>query len=206
MPLISRSYAKEVSVGAEIQSGSDLENGYDMRVDPLTRELDLYYPRLGQDRPEVIFAHRWGPKNVISVERATDGMRLCNRYSAGGAYGYGMAEDEQSMNDFGVMREEFSQLSDVKDINVLKAYAGAEVAIRRGSLVVHSLVPFPYAPNTGVPRLFDEYDLGDTVRLTVREAGRLAMTRQPVRLFGLTIDVDLEGNERITSVQTSPAT
>jgi fibronectin type 3 domain-containing protein len=205
MPIRSKTFEKDQVIGQEIQQLSDIENGFDMMVDHETRELNLYYPRYGQDRPNVLFAHRVGPvSNVISVEESVDATQMTNRFTAIGKYGGGMAEDTDSMDYYGVMREGVGTLSDVAQQNILLAYAGVEVAIRRGGLIVYTLVPAAYNRRGNVPKLFDDYDLGDTVRLTVKNAGRFELNRQAVRVFGLTLDIDDNGTEKITALNTSP--
>lgn len=203
IPNFNRSLQKDQVIGAEIQALSDVENGGDIWVDPVTRELDVYYPMRGYDRPDVIFGFRIAPFNVQNAERSTDGSQLVNRFTAIGKYGGGMAEDEVSMDFYDLMSESVGSLSDVGDQDVLLAFAGAEVAIRSGGLVIYSFIPFPYTDGSSVPLLFRDYDVGDIVRLSV-DAGRFQLNRQPVRIYGATIDVDDNNIERISSLQTSP--
>ena len=48
---------------------------------------------------------------------------------------------------------------------------------------------------------FDDYDIGDIVYLTAKY-GALNIERQAVRVFGVSIDIDNEGNEKIGEIKT----
>ena len=52
-----------------------------------------------------------------------------------------------------------------------------------------------------MPLFFEDYDIGDIVYLTVKY-GCVEVERQAVRIFGTSIDIDMEGNERIGTIQT----
>lgn len=185
-------------IGQEIIKLSDIENGFDFYVDPISRQLHIYYPRYGQDRPDVLLAYNWGPRNVQNVLPQEDAETKVNGMLARGKYGNAWAEDADDIAEFGLL-EDAVQLADVTDDNILLAYAGGEVLTRTNPLTYNVILK----PETedAVPQFFVKYGLGDTVYLTAR--GDLdAINRQPMRVFGATINIDNQGNSRVSSLKT----
>jgi hypothetical protein len=209
-----KTFAKGTRAGQAIQELSDIEAGFDMETQldtlavPWTPKLYLW-DKKGQDRPGVVFGYNTGARNLQSVSRNIDGSKTMNRMLAQGKFGSALAEDTvptgglTPIQRYG-MFEEWANLSEVVNDNILLAYAGAEVILRSHPLTTYSLVPFPVVEGGFVPRLFDDYDIGDTVYFSVKY-GRLQLTKQAVRVFGASISIDEESNERIQSLQTSPS-
>lgn len=206
-PEFSIEYASGVKIGDAIQQLSDIENGVDLEVDASTGALNLYYPRKGVDRPHVIFGFGKPPHNLRNMTRNEDTADSVQRFSASGTTATRFAEDLDAMDDLGIMFEEEESLSDVTDSDVLLAYAGAEVAIRSRGLITDSIDLFPRTPQQekgeNVPQLFVDYNIGDTVRVSCNQ-GLFQINKQKMRVYGATVSIDNEGNERIESVSTSP--
>jgi len=189
-------YQPYSSVLNEIIALSDLESGYDFLVDPATRRLNIY-ARLGTTQPEAYFEYGG---NATSVSRTCDSARLSNRIIAYSSIGAVQVDDVDSQSRYGVFEEAIS-LSDVRDTSILLAYANAELAVRSTPLRFHSFSP---RQGPSVPRLFEDFDVGDTCYVTARR-GRLQVLKQAVRIFGATVTWPDEGSdqEQITSIQTT---
>lgn len=204
-PTFSRKYERGNNIGQGVQELSDVENGYDMDVNPLTRELDLWYPRRGVVRSNIALGYRAGPRNLKNVVRNFDSVRQVNRMTTYGRDGSAVAEDPESMDYWGVMLEEEFALSDVQGTNatdILLGYAGAEVAIRKDPVPGHTLTLFPNKKS--LPVFKDDFDVGDTVKFSAKR-GRMVIDRQPVRIFGVSISIDNEGREVIDNIQITPS-
>ena len=65
------------------------------------------------------------------------------------------------------------------------------------------MTPFNWFPESSVPEPFVEYDLGDQVRFVAKHAARVNVNQQ-VRIFGISVSIDEEGNEKMGQVQLYP--
>lgn len=194
----TQTYSPWSKVLTEIQNLADLEDGFDLAVDPVTRELNVY-AKLSTVRSEVVYEYG---KNVIEARRSSDASRICNRFVAYSSIGFAVAEDLDSQADLGLLEESLS-LSDVKDVSILQAYANAEVAVRSRPLRLSSFDPrrassaFPEDPQP-----FRDFRTGDVVFQTV-DCGRLSIVKQAHRIFGMTVDWDSSGQPRVSGLQTT---
>jgi len=184
-----------------------MEAGFDWGIDPLTREMTIYYDNivgtingLGSNRTDVEFGYNWGPRNVADMNISVDSSILANRMSIKGKYHTGVAYDADSIASYG-LHEDSVSLSDVVDADILTAYAGAETAYRLQPFKTYSFTPFPYDGSARIPRIFDEYGIGDIVYLTAKYKS-VSVERQPVRVFDVSIDIDEYGNEKLGEIQT----
>lgn len=206
----TRDYQVGQKVGSLIQELSDIEAGYDFSVDPLTRELNIYYNNvkvgttiygIGEDRPNTVFGLDWGPDNLQSLKRESDTSKLRNRIYARGKFSTIEADDEPSQDLYGVF-EETVVLTDVVEDTILGAYANATVLFRKDPSRVISFVPAQFSNNTdNVPEPFVDYNIGDIIYIGANR-GRLIIERQAIRVFGMTIGIDEEGNEVASTIQT----
>jgi hypothetical protein len=157
------------------------------------------------DQQSVVFGYGWGPDNVAQFQRQTDSSTLMNTIYVSGKNGtYGPGTDAASIAAYGAF-EELANLSDVADPNVLTAYGAAEIEFLRQPKVIYSITPFPRgsAPDR-VPDPLVDYGLGDQVYLTAKYPPRIQISNQAVRVFGMDITIDDEGNERLGALQLSP--
>jgi hypothetical protein len=195
-----RSYKRSQSYGAAMQELSDIENGFDIRVDPQSRNISTYPPTAFIDHKEVLFGYGLEPFNLANATQNDDGSSTANRITVEGANGITTsADDSVAIDAQAGMREEWLSISDVSDINIVGAYANAELVFRHYGTITYDLKPLPYGD---IPRLYDDYDLGDQVYLSI-DAGALKVDNQAVRIFSATIEVDAQGNEVISTLGTA---
>lgn len=206
------------NVGQQITQLVNVESGVDFVIDPLTRKMDLYGPGasqsptvpngVGVDRGQnVIFTY---PGNCVAATRSRDGTQTANRIEAIGQYGVGRADDLDSQQSNGLFEGQDS-LSEVVDPNILAAYANAEVVVRKNPWTIITFTPravmFDDETIAGVPRPFQDYNLGDLVYCTVNRGPRFQIgtggAPQQVRVFGFTVSVDDNGVERVSQIQTT---
>jgi hypothetical protein len=191
----------------------NLESGCDIDIDVLTRQFFVYRKkqrvRDGSNpaQPAVIFGYGWGPSNVSSVSRQLDGSTVVNSLIVvgGTASTPAISSDQPSQTAYGFI-EEMASLSDLSGLNAnqtLLYYANAEVAIRKTPRQLYSLTPFNWTSGSSVPEPFVDYRIGDVVRLGINAKPRL-QTQLGVRVFGMSFNIDEEGNEKIGALQVSP--
>ena len=200
-------FAQGTKHGAAIDSLVNMEAGFDWDIDPETREFSVLYDNVkgtiygkGVDNVATQFSYAWGPKNVASVTVSTDSSNIANRVNVKGTYTTAIAYDSDSIASYGLFEDTLT-VSDVVDDEILLAYAGAETAYRLQPFNTYSFQPFPYDGTEKIPLFFDDYDIGDIVYLTAKY-GALNIERQAVRVFGVSIDIDNEGNEKIGEIKT----
>lgn len=189
-------------IATEIQSLVDIENGYDWWIDPVTREFFIYRRRCNM-RSEVVFGYRFGPENVAQFNRQIDGSTLANfGIATGGVYTPQGYPDEESQGYYGPFEEVYS-LSDAKSLDVLRAYAVGEIALKRNPRQLYSITPFNWTAENSVPEPFVDYDLGDQVGFVAYQEPRISINQQ-VRIFGISVSIDAEGNEKLGQLQVTP--
>jgi hypothetical protein len=94
-------------------------------------------------------------------------------------------------------------LSDVVDSTILAAFANAEVAVRANPLRIYTFTPLKASLVAAeIPRIFEDFVVGDVVKLTVNK-GRLVVDRQNIRVFSTTLVFDSNGNEQLTTIQST---
>lgn len=197
-----RSYKRSQSYGQAVQELSDVENGFDLFVDPLTRQVTTRAPDAYQDRTGVIFAYNVQGANLDDLTENDDGTSTAQRVTTVGDNGVAVSADDGAAIDAqgGFMRESWTSVSNVSEPTIIGAYANAEVVYARYGRTTYDLKVATYAD---VPRLYDGFDLGDKVYLSA-DAGALQLTKQPIRVFSVTLERDDRGNEVISQVGTSP--
>lgn len=210
----SRDYDRWQNVGAAITELSEIENGFDFVIDPITRVMSFYSsPSLGgpnpptpvwHDQKDAVFSFGWGPDNISDFTRQTDASQIMNTIFVSGKNGtYGPGTDTASIAAYGAFEEQVS-LSDIADVNVLTAYGAEEVTFRKTPRVIYSITPFPrHSAPLRVPDPLVDYGLGDQVYLTAVRPPRVLIQNQAVRVFGLDINIDDEGNEKLGALQLS---
>lgn len=198
----TRSYKSGDNFGQLIRELIEIENGFDVAIDPLTRTLSTRAPTAFTDRSEVKFGFGVAPNNLENVTVTRDGTSLFNRENVVAANGaiYSV-DDAESIDQASVMLEEWLSLGDVGDGTIASAYAAGELAYKRFGIVTYSIKPLSYGD---VYRPWDDYVLGDKVYFSANR-GRLQIADQAVRVFSIAIDIDDDGNEVISELGVSPS-
>jgi hypothetical protein len=198
----TRSYKRGQNYGQAVQELVDIENGLDIAVNPTTREIVTKPPTSYVDHQEVLFG--WGiePNNLANAPQSDDGTSTAERVTAVGSNGIIVPADDANAiaAHGGAMREEWISLSDVSNSGIVGAYANSELVYRLNGQISYELVPLAYGD---IPRLYDDFNLGDKVYLSV-SAGALQVDKQAVRVFSATVTVDAQGNEVLSAIGTSP--
>jgi hypothetical protein len=154
------------------------------------------------DRTDTLFGYNKFPNNVSEDFSVTpDPSSICNYFRAIGQMSEGLAQDAPSQAEYGLF-EETGSLSDVADANILVAYAGAEVAVRATPRITYNFTPFIAGEFNQVDP-FEHYDIGDIVYLSY-DNGLYEENQRAVRIFGFSVQVNENGNEKVTNVLLSP--
>lgn len=204
----TRIYPKWQNIGQAIIEWSDIENGYDFEIHPEYKIMNVYpsaFPStLRRDRPEVQFGFNWGPHNLLQFNITTESAELVNSQFAINQFSSALSQNTSSMNLYGIF-ENVQQLTEVNDTDVLQAYANGEVAIKSFAKVIYSILPQPYDSTlNNIPEPFVDYRLGDHVYVSAIYPPRINVDKQAVRVYAMTISVDENGSERISTLQVSP--
>jgi hypothetical protein len=197
-------YERNTPIGSSIDELSQVENGFDYYVDPVTRTLEITQKRQTV-RDDVAFGFNTGADNVLAVSRSIDASQMQNRVLAIGKYSSYVADDTGSQDTYGVFQS-VSSLTDVSNDTILQAFASAELTVNRYPRQLWTFTPAPLSANSMssfVP--FDHFDIGDVVKLSV-DRGRVQCADQSVRVFAFDIEVDDDGNEKIGQLQTTSNT
>jgi hypothetical protein len=200
--LRTRTYKRGQSVGQALQELVDVENGMDIYVNPSTRAITTLPPTQFANRTEVLFGYGVEPANLANAPQTDDGTTTAEYITVVGSNNIGNAASAHELITAhgGFVREDWLTLSDVSDTNIIGAYANAELVYRGNGQITYDLKPLPYGD---VPRLYDDFELGDQVYLSV-DAGALRVENQAIRVFSVTIEVDANGNEVISQVGVAP--
>lgn len=227
-PLVTRTpplYQTGEKIGKSIEALSDIESGFDYEVkvvketitggDTYVRRMNVKYVQvkagttiygIGQDRPSVVFGYQWGGSaNLSAVTESRDGSNLATRVNARSPNKSAMSQDITQVNALGLWEDSLSVSDQSVKNDVLLAYAGAETAFRASPTRRFSPTPTAYNGTYLTPAVFADYEIGDIVYMVAdRGAMQIGVTaRQPIRIFGLTANIDGEGNERISELQTT---
>lgn len=218
-------YQQFQNVGSAITSLSNIEDGFDFWVDPVTRNLNVYNRTNATNFPDAVagaqagafgtflysadrtsvlrFEYAYGSDNLQSFQKTSDSSVMVNRLNVQGKYAVGFAEDSTSESTYGVF-EDVASLPDVIDASgsVLPFYANAEVAFRKNPKVTYQI-----QTKTGAvtPRLFIDFNIGDRAMLNVGGSQSLSggTLQQTIRIFGVQLDIDAQGNEKLSGLQLS---
>ena len=217
------SYQKGASILQEILRLTDIESGCDIEIDysSASRPLNIYSRKM-TDRTSVVLGYNWGPMNIQQLTRQFDPSTIVNYIYVVGSNIVSPAYadtktfaaptqnppklGENSQTSYSLW-EETVALTDVSSNTVLQTYAAGEVLIRSSPRVQYGLTPFPFASEKKgqIPEPFLEYTLGDKIYFSARLGRRIAINKQAVRIFGMSISVDDNGNESIGALQVSPS-
>jgi hypothetical protein len=196
----TRTYERWANIGASIMELTEVEDGFDFEIDPLTREMNIREWSEYQDLTEVIWGFNWGPHNLKDFVETHDGDALKNDFYVVGQYGISHANDtDEGLDKYGV-HQHIEQISELSDTDFGGAIANIEIATNKIPRVNLNISPRGGNDNMLVPGIFNDFNLGDKTYLTAKR-GQAEILDQPVRIFGWNFNIDSIGNEEITQVQ-----
>jgi hypothetical protein len=191
-----RAYKQGDSYGASFKELSEVENGFDFDVDPLTRRIYIRPPDAYADLTSVQFGYGLPPHNLEDFD-VEDGDPLANRVTAVGSNGVPIAvDDATAITAAGVMLEEWSSISDVNG-DTVAAFANAELVYKRYGSTVYKLKPASFGD---LPRPYSDFQWGDLGYLSI-DCGAVQVRSHPVRIFAGQIDISDNGDEIISELQ-----
>jgi hypothetical protein len=203
--LRSPEYAIFQSIGEEIIKLSDTEYGFDIYIDPVTRQMNLYDDTEFEDRTDVQFGYNWGPNNISNIVIEENGGEMRNRiHVVGGDNEIWTASDDESIASNNLF-EEIIQITEKTEENVLQAIANAEVAVRGKPNITYEISLKPQGPSNPYS-LFEDYNIGDRIYFTVNKGiyGQdFIQLEHTARVFGASVSIDENGLETISSIQTT---
>jgi hypothetical protein len=138
------------------------------------------------------------------AQRSADGTKTQNRTEAVGEYSIGKEESIGSIQENGLF-EAYDSLPEVVNLNILNAYAAVETLTLEQPFTIITFNPRAVNSQRGVPRIFEDYEIGDVVYTTIKKGPRFQVgleTPQPVRVYGANIEIEDNGVEKVTGIQT----
>lgn len=207
----SKSLETFTSIGQAILDLSDTEDGFDIHVDPQTREMNITEWTEYADRTDVTFGYNWGSNNIANLRVEQNGGEMRNRYIVTGnsdnAYVYpatSSSPPSQSQIDNNLMTEVLQITEEGLNDNFLQAVANAHGAAKEFPIVTYEMELKAQGPANPY-ELFQDYELGDRIYFTAQKqiGGRKIIFTHSPRIFGATISIDENGRELISSLQTT---
>jgi hypothetical protein len=197
-----RYYQRFQNIGQEITSLSDIESGYDIWIDPATRELQIWN-RLEEDRSSYVhFGYKAGPvHNLASVKRTRSGDKLVNGLYVITKNPPSEQIDATSVDKYG-FHEEQASLTEVTDNTVAAVYAAGELTYRSTPMHIYGLVPQLAQSGSAVPRPLEDYHVGTIFTFSAKR-GSIDVENQRARIFSLSLSIDNRGQERVTGLNTT---
>lgn len=179
---------------------SGMSQGYFFKITPVDNvvgtmaQMDITYPNAGATRENVRFEFGANtldnladyyieytiPKNRITAAgTASTGGRVAVPY-----------EDTTSEGLYNIIEDEIAY-SNISDTTLLSAFASAAVR-------VSPPVTYKLTPSINSPLLFQDFDIGDFVRLNIQDGPINIFTW--VRIVEATLSVDKDGTETLSSL------
>lgn len=204
-PPRDRTYEVGKNVAEAVQQLAEVDDGFYYRVDPVDLEVEpltgnpffyrlvLLHPTPGNDSAA---SFEFGPGtagNLAGVQvdiRPPVNSALAFGAGDGEAQLVAAAKDEDSIDRYGLM-ETSRSFPDVVEQATLDQHA-------REMLRPEERVTFRVRPALTAPRPWDDFDVGDSVRLNIRTEARTFVGRALVKSF--TVTVDENGTERLSSL------
>lgn len=201
------------SIGEEILKLSDYEDGFDIEINPSTRQMNLTQDSYS-DRTEIPFGYNWGPNNISNIVIQQNGGEMRNRVTVVGGNSSAISypnspntsatpipDISQSQQDNNLLAE-IIQATEVTDSNIITAYVNSEGAIKEFPEVTYEISLKPQG--IGNPyEFFEDYALGDKIYFTAQKQieGQKLIIEYSGRVFGATINIDENGRETVSSLQ-----
>lgn len=192
---------QDQSFGEAITQLTQFENGPDIEVDPVTRELNVYRKKGG--KKDIFFGYNWGPENLRNFSKTTDTNKLANQLigRSNGVTPTMVATDQDSFDDYGLFEDVVNVQLSKADPDLLAKYTAAEYFFTSQPLITYSISPYPWTDGSSIPEPFVDYVIGDQVYIRANKPPRLNQEKQLVRIFGINVTIDDEGNEQINDLQ-----
>lgn len=172
---------------------SEEENGFDMEF-TWDKRFNMYHPRIGQPRPDIILSY---PGIVKNVTLSRDTTRLVNSLLARGQ-GFGetqqsiLIEDLNSKQTYG-LREATKDWNSVGDETQLENLGSAEVIAYKDPLVVHEVVL-----DGGQDPQVGSYRIGDQVQIYVRDLPLYSDVNKTFTIDRIDVSIDDNDAEDVT--------
>lgn len=173
----TRTYQVGQNIGAAIRELSEVENGFDIEVDPATRDIDFIPNTSYTDQTDIAYGYNALPRNLDDVIVNDDGTTKANSINVQAAFTIGNADSPSDIAATGVLLEDWLSAADIKDIEIVGAYANEELVFRVGGQMTIAAKPLP-----GAPMPYIDYDWGDKVYISANK-GRMQLDRQAARVF-----------------------
>lgn len=195
-------YEQNQNIGQEIENLTEIESGFNFSISPITRILDIYAWNDYDDLTSVVWGYNWGPNNLLDFSEEISADSMANQQYFAGKTIIAEAHDTTSLTYHGQLFQDIQTLTEINNNDVLGAYANAELVVKKNPKVVYSMTPKQVTNQNNVPSIFEDFQLGDKTYLTAKSDGEEVLN-QGVKIFGASITIDEEDNERITSLQTT---
>lgn len=207
-PPRDREYERGKNVAEAVQQLAEVDDGFFYRVDPyegtsdgyaLFSELAILYPSAGTDRPGARFEYGPGTRgNLARAEANTlPPANYVTAYGAGeaGAQLIEVVSDAASIAEYGLFDVSLS-LTDVSESATLAQHA--QDALRPEPQTTYRVTAVEFGDSLPVP--WDEFDVGDTVRIRLAGETGLLQSDSSAMVTGFTVVVDENGVERLTDI------
>jgi hypothetical protein len=173
----TRTYQVGQNIGAAIRELSDIENGFDITVDPTSREIEFVPNTSFTDQTDIAYGYNTLPRNLDDVVVNDDGTTKANSINVQGAFIVGNTDSPTDIADVGIILEDWLSASDIKDEAIVGAYANEEIVFR-----VDGQMTIAAKPSPGAPMPYIDYEWGDKVYISANK-GRMQLDRQAARVF-----------------------
>ena len=189
-------YEQFTNIGEAITNLTEVEAGFDFTVDPVEKTLDIVEWNNYTHRSSVL-GYNWGPNNISQFSENEEADSMVNEYFVSGETATAEANDSVSAAALQLFQEEISISGNIS-VEYLGAIANAELAINSYPGVIYNL---SLKPNT--VSIFEDFQLGDEMQLVANTVNGETAVDENVRVFGASIEIDGEGNELVTGLQTT---
>lgn len=195
------------SIGEEIINLSEAESGFDIYMDPVTREMNFKAPTNYTHRTSIPFGMNHGVNNISNIVIEENGGELRNRIQVVGknnlVYYYPPTEPTASQTANNLMTEVI-QATETDDALMLQAIANSQAAIKENGMINYDITLKPQGSGNQY-ELFEDYFLGDRIDVIAQKqlGDETIVFQYEPRIFGATINIDEQGVERVSSLQTT---
>lgn len=204
----TKTYEIWQSIGEEIINLSDIEDGFDIYLDPETRMLNLHDASQFSDRTDVQFGMNFGKNNIANLIINENGGEMRNRIQVVGANGTVQTYNSNhtapdNSQDFNNVFTEVIQETEESNSQLLAAIANAEGAMKQWPITDYEIEL--KTQKEGDYELFEDYFIGDKIYVTAHKRidGDLIAFEIEPRIFGATINLDDNNVEKVSNLQTT---